>query len=680
MDSYREYKHEYLRTTHRQAFLAWTGGVLLTLPFEVLVDLLYRPLPLVRLAWLRVLIVLLLYWSYRMRVRAEGEAQLTWIYVNFHVFSVFMAYIGSIVDPILQFPVYVSAGFVIAGACAHYPSRPPTAFLFPISVGASFGLSYLFFCGGTNTPGVLVLGILMATCPFLSSFGSIRLENSLRGAWDLNVRLKEEIEYTRQAKARLATTFGCISDAVVALNSEGRVELVNQEAQILLGRRSEEILGRHIRDLLILEGESGNAVSLSLAHEWNSPADTYLKFSHKSLPVRLACSPIVTEVGERSGSVIVIQDLSEIRKQEEKRLNQVRLESLGVLAGGIAHDFNNVLTMIQGNLSLMELEVDQGHPTREPLLEADIALQRARELSNQLLTFSKGGEPRQEVVALAPLVADTVEMYLKGSRVKARLALDSSLMANVDSTQMGQVFQNLVINAAQAMPEGGILEVSLRRRGEELELTFGDNGPGIPDAIMDQIFDPYFSTKKTGSGLGLATSYSVISRHGGTLSAGHSKLGGAEFVVTLPIAELPPEQESAQPRKVLSHRALVMDDEAQVAKVTCRMLTRLGLEAVSAQDGEAALRLYKEAMEEGKPFSVVLIDLTVPQGMGGREMIERLLEYDPEAKGVVASGYSADPVMGKWASYGFVGSLSKPYGIQQLKEVLKELNLLAQGT
>ena len=358
-------------------------------------------------------------------------------------------------------------------------------------------------------------------------------------------------------------------------------------------------------------------------------------------------------------------------------MNQVRLESLGVLAGGIAHDFNNVLTMIQGNLSLMELEVDQGHPTREPLLEADIALQRARELSNQLLTFSKGGEPRQEVVALAPLVANTVDMYLKGSKIKVGLDLDSSLMANVDPTQMGQVFQNLVINAAQAMPEGGVLEVSLRRKGEELELTFCDSGPGIPEAIIDQIFDPYFSTKKTGSGLGLATSYSVISRHGGTLTAGESKLGGAEFVVTLPRAEVPVDKESAQTPQALSHRALVMDDEGQVAKVTCRMLTRLGLEAVSAQDGEAALELYKEAMAEGRPFSVVLIDLTVPHGMGGRDMIEHLLDFDPEAKGVVASGYSADPVMGKWASYGFVGSLSKPYGVQQLKEVLKELNLLA---
>ena len=646
------------------------------MPFDFLVDLLYRPLPLTQLVCLRLLLVALLYVAYRLRMQAQGEAQLTWIYVNFHLFSVFMAYIGSVVDPILQFPVYVSAGFVIAGACAHYPSRPPAAFLFPISVGVGFGVSYLLFCGGTNTPGVLVLGILMATCPFMSSFGSIRLETSLRGAWDLNVRLKEEIEFTREAKARLATTIGCISDAVIALNSDGRVELVNQEAQILLGRRAEELLGRHVRDLLDMERESGDPISLSVTHEWESPVDTYLKFSDRVIPARLACSPIVTEVGERSGSVIVIQDLSEIRKQEEKRMNQVRLESLGVLAGGIAHDFNNVLTMIQGNLSLMELEVDQGHPTREPLLEADIALQRARELSNQLLTFSKGGEPRQEVMALAPLVSNTVEMYLKGSKVKPKLDLDGSLMANVDSTQMGQVFQNLVINAAQAMTNGGVLEVSLRRVGEWLEARFSDNGPGIPDAILDQIFDPYFSTKKTGSGLGLATSYSVISRHGGTLTAGKSSLGGAEFVVTLPIAELPADKRASQAPQAVSHRALVMDDEHQVAKVTCRMLTRLGLEAASAKDGKEALRLYKEATEEGRPFSVVLIDLTVPHGMGGREMIEHLLKFDPEAKGVVASGYSADPVMGKWASYGFVGSLSKPYGVQQLKQVLVDLNLL----
>lgn len=675
-DSYLDYKYDYLRTTHKQAFFAGAVGIFLPMPLEWLVDLFIRPVPLLHLFLSRVALIPCLYLVFRLRAGAQGKNQLTWVYTNFHILAVFLAYIGTVVDPILGFPAYVSTGFLLAGFSVHYPNRPLPAVLFPFSVGVNFSLSYLFFNGGMEKQSLLALGILMFTCPWLTSLGSIRLENSLRSAHELNRRLREEVEYTLETKARLATIIGNISDAVVAFNSADRVELVNQEAKLLLGRSTKMLVGFDIRELLSLRSESGTPIEPVLDRDWVSPPGTYLCSTEKPIPVRLVCSIIPTEGRNSAGTVLVIQDLSEIRKQEEKRLHHVRLESLGALAGGIAHDFNNVLTTIQGNLSLMELEVDQGHALREPLLETDIAIQKARELSSRLLTFSEGGEPQKEVLALAPLIEETVQMYLKNSGVKAKLSLNPSLLSNIDPIQMGQVFQNLVINAAEAMPGGGELEVITRSQGQTLEVVFADNGPGIPSSILDQVFDPYFSTKETGNGLGLATSYSIIKRHGGTLSAAASHLGGAEFRLTLPLAEFPPEQNAGTNRPTETYRALIMDDEPKVRKVTRGMLERLGLEAVTAKEGGEALRLYREAIDEGLPFSIVFIDLTVPNGMGGREMVKNLLEIDPDAKAVVASGYSADPVMGHWASYGFSGSLAKPYGVQQLKEVLLDLNLI----
>lgn len=671
-ETFREYWYDYLATTHRQAFLAWSTGIILSFFVEVSLIFTYPSLPLAKLAGLRVLILIMLYWVYSKRVQYDGPEQLPWIGVNFFAFAILVGWLATIVDSAVGFPVYATAGFVITSACAHYPLKPPANFIFPMLVAGLFSGSYLLLIDSSWPYSLIILSVLLTTSPLSTSFGSTRLHNSLRDAYELNRRLSQEFKLTTEAKARLSVTLTSISDALLATDRQGRIELANPQACVLLGREAPDLIGAHIEDVLQLESEDGGNVQILLGSHWASPAHAFLS-GDRSLPLRIVASPIQTSSGQVAGSVVVMQDLSELWEQEEKRMNQIRLESLGVLAGGIAHDFNNVLTAIQGNISLIELEVDQGSPVRNILMETDVALQRASQLSHQLLTFSKGGEPFKRPLAVAPLVREATELHAKGTPVTVTLELEQNLMSEIDPAQMNQVFQNLIINAVQAMPEGGHLAITLKEVEGELRVQFSDSGPGVADEIKNKIFDPYFSTKEFGTGLGLATAYSVARKHGGELALVSSGLGGASFLLSLPLAQVNTSSQEVLRQEKRLLRALVMDDEPGVRNVTCRMLQRINIDAVGAADGAEALALYQQAQEDGKPFSLVLVDLTVPEGMGGKDMMSKLLKIDPEAKAVVASGYSTDPVMSNWAEHGFVGALHKPYGFQQLKDVLDEL-------
>lgn len=545
-DSFRDYLHDYLATTHRQAYLAWSGGLLLSYPIDILLSFTYHPLPLVKLAALRILILGLLYVVYRKRLVSEGKEQMGWIALNFLGFAALVAWLATIVDTSTGFPAYAAAGFVITGACAHYPARAPAALLFPISVAMVFAGTYLF-CSQAKLPHELtILGVLLVTSPLSTAFGSMRLHKSLVNAYELNRRLFQEFRLTAEAKARLSVTLTSISDALVATDENGWIELANSKAEVLLNSSANQIVGQPLSRVLALRSEDGTKVDILLDRDWLSPHNVYLSEDDRSLPLRVAASPIRTASGTLAGNVVVVQDMSGLWAQEEERMNQVRLESLGVLAGGIAHDFNNVLTAIKGNISLIELEIEQGSVVREILLETGLALQRASELAGQLLTFSKGGEPSTQSMAVAPLVREAVDLYTKSTQIETTLNLDPNLVADIDPTQMNQVFQNLVINAVQAMPEEGQLEVSLKAEGRYIEIYFLDSGPGIPVDIRSKIFDPYFTTKCLGSGLGLATGYSVARKHGGDLTLVDSPLGGAGFLLTLPLVDaLPAEQQLA---------------------------------------------------------------------------------------------------------------------------------------
>jgi signal transduction histidine kinase/CheY-like chemotaxis protein/uncharacterized protein YdeI (BOF family) len=392
----------------------------------------------------------------------------------------------------------------------------------------------------------------------------------------------------------------------------------------------------------------------------------------------------------------------QIRQQLERQARfeteierAARLESLGVLAGGIAHDFNNLLTVVIGNLSLALTDERMSKATGGFLREIERAAFRARDLTQQLLTFAKGGDPLRSTVALPELVRSAAESALHGSNARCDFEVHPGLWSvDVDRDQIGQAIQNVVLNATQAMPHGGVIRISLTNdeiadgampalaAGRYVRVAIADSGAGIKPEVLPRIFDPFFSTKKMGSGLGLATAYSIIKRHEGWLEA-QSVIGeGATFTFWLPAAVGAPKPPSKAPLSPASTtesaplpaaRVLFMDDEEGIRHVVSVLLERLGLEPTVVKDGAEAVREFSAAQAAGRPFALLILDLTIPGGMGGRETIETLRKLDPQVPAIVSSGYSNDPVLANFSSYGFQAIVTKPYAIHQLSETIQRL-------
>ncbi|MHB8836812.1 MAG: PAS domain-containing hybrid sensor histidine kinase/response regulator [Candidatus Methylomirabilia bacterium] len=384
----------------------------------------------------------------------------------------------------------------------------------------------------------------------------------------------------------------------------------------------------------------------------------------------------------------ILWDITAQRLLEEERIKSQRLESVGTLAGGIAHDFNNLLQGVFGYISMAKLTHDQKEKSLALLEQAEKALHQSVTLTAQLLTFAKGGRPVKKVVDLRPVVENAVALALSGSRVTPEIVVDPNLRAvEADQGQIGQVVQNIVLNADQAMPLGGTIRVALRNisaaaivppadlQGDLVEISIRDQGTGIPAEHLARIFDPYFTTKEKGSGLGLATSYSIIRNHGGLLRA-HSEVGrGTEFLIYLPASgsravETPRPAPPAAARK---GRILVMDDEKMIRDLAREMLASLEHEVACAETGETALAAYRVAQDAGRPFDVVILDLTIRGGMGGLETLRKLVEIDPAVKAVVSSGYSEDAALANYRELGFRAVLDKPYSIVDLQGVLDAL-------
>jgi two-component system cell cycle sensor histidine kinase/response regulator CckA len=363
-----------------------------------------------------------------------------------------------------------------------------------------------------------------------------------------------------------------------------------------------------------------------------------------------------------------------------------KLESLGVLAGGIAHDFNNLLMGILGNVSLAKmLGSDE---IKEILSEAEKASKKASRLTEQLLTFSKGGEPVKEKTSIDNVIRESAELILHGSNVKCQCKFPENLWkVKADKGQISQVIDNIVINADQAMPEGGRIlitadNVVLKKgnklslpEGKYIKITIGDEGMGIPEEYLEKIFDPYFSTKLKGHGLGMTTVYSIIRKHEGNIKV-ESILGkGTTFYIYLPAVEgnggEKEEGEIALPLE--RKKILLMDDEEIVRKAIGRMLKDKGFEVVFAEDGEEAIQNFREAKNSSHPFDAVILDLIIPGGLGGKETVKKIREMDTNVKIIVASGYSNDPVMANYEKYGFDGVIAKPFHIEELIKILKSI-------
>jgi signal transduction histidine kinase/CheY-like chemotaxis protein len=389
----------------------------------------------------------------------------------------------------------------------------------------------------------------------------------------------------------------------------------------------------------------------------------------------------------RQGRVLerlVRERTDELRRTERELAKTQRLESLGVLAGGIAHDFNNLLQVILGGASLLEASGDIGEKPRGLAREVRIAAKRARALTEQLLTFSTGGGPRRRPAPLGDVLRDAVGFTLAGSAVRAELDVAPDLrIVEIDPEQITRVLDNVLLNARQAMAGGGTIRVGAVNvdeapaplgAGRWVLLEIADEGPGIAAKDLDFVFDPFFSTRPGGTGLGLAVAHSVIEKHGGRITAESASGAGATFRIWLPASDLRPEAREASPAAAAgAHdgRILYMDDDASVRALLRAMLAHLGYEAHGVRDGDEAVAAYRDAMRAGRPFDAVIMDLTVPGGAGGVAAMRRLLQVDPQVRAVVVSGYSSDPAMERYEDFGFLGCLGKPFAAEDLARVLE---------
>ena len=510
---------------------------------------------------------------------------------------------------------------------------------------------------------------------------------------DITERLRAE-RAIEEKRRELITTLRSISDAVITVDASCRVTLVNPSAEELLGRGADTVLGRALGELLVVADERTRSarrlpveglLGHSSAHQ---AATTYLLLS-PGAPERVIADNtalIRDAAGRTTGAVLALRDITRERRREVEEARASKLESLGLLAGGIAHDFGNLLTALIGNISILQMEPNLSPASVTRLETMDRIGWRARDLTQQLLIFAKGGTPEKKVIALGALFREAASFAVANTPVTLRFEVDPGLWpVSADEAQVIQVINNLAVNAVQAMPAGGSLVVSAANRScdEEsqspvgssrwIEVQVADTGPGISPENLEKIFEPFFTTKQKGTGLGLATCYSIIKSHGGRLRVDSQLGSGTTFSILLPAVEAPPPSESKADKRADMGRILIMDDDRQMRESVSLMLGLSGYESADAQDGEEAIRKYVAAREAGRPFDVVLLDLRVPVGMGGLEAVKKLAEIDPAVKAIASSGYPDDPAMLEFKANGFVACLPKPFKLDALRTALKAI-------
>ncbi len=495
-------------------------------------------------------------------------------------------------------------------------------------------------------------------------------------------------------KERMDVTLQAVGDGIITMDANLKIILFNPAAAELTGWGQAEALGQEITALVkLLDPKTRHPIPDPPARvlETGRPDDSSTAVVLRSRQgnehwISYNAAPIHDNAGQLSGVVLALRDVTERQRLADEMLKASKLESMSILAGGIAHDFNNILMAVLGNLGLAQTYA-QNHPKlHRQLEEAEKAALQAKNLTRQLLTFSKGGAPIKQTARLTEILRDTTQFALTGSNVQAQFNLLPDLWpVEVDRGQLSQVVQNLVINAVQAMPNGGKIFVNAENfhlTGQELPLPAGryllisisDQGYGIEPAHLPRIFDPYFTTKEQGSGLGLAICFSIIRQHGGLITVNSEPGQGTTFQIYLPASSHAlPAQISQKSDNMISGqgRVLVMDDEPSIRYVVRAVLLQLGYEVEVTADGAAAIEAYREAMNQGQPFDVVLMDLTVRGGMGGKEAVRVIRQLDPMAKVIASSGYSAELDLSRYQEYGFVNVVGKPYSIEELGQIVQ---------
>ncbi len=485
-------------------------------------------------------------------------------------------------------------------------------------------------------------------------------------------------------------------DAIVVYDQDGYTTYINPAFEQIFGWNMNELQGKRI-DFVPPEsqGETDKMIAKVLRGEQLSSQEIrrYTK-DRRILDISLSASTFSDQSGRVAGSIVFLRDITKTKQMEEEILKVRKLESVGLLAGGIAHDFNNALSGILMSAQLAQVKMSQKKDVRKNLSDIKEAAENAASLTNQLLTFARGGKPIMKTLAIDKVIQDWAGFALRGSNVKCEFNLAKHLASvKADEGQISQAINNLILNAIQAMPGGGTININARNvssgskerdmdrlsleKGNYVKVSIEDKGGGIPEDIIQKIFDPYFTTKKDGAGLGLATTFSIIRKHNGYLTVESNADIGTVFHMYLPASGGEPAQEddikSSENLVKGKGKVLLMEDGEILKDILVEMVETIGYEPDLVVDGEQAIEKYNQARENGRPYDAVILDLTIPGGLGGKETMEKLLEMDPSVKAIVSSGYSTDPIMADFEMYGFKGVLPKPYDYDKLTKLLSRL-------
>ncbi len=506
---------------------------------------------------------------------------------------------------------------------------------------------------------------------------------------EMDARLAAEREL-RETMNLYKTLFESGGDAIFFHDAKGYIINVNKKGCQILKKTKDEIIGANFFDIVeFIEKEKDFILEKAKGNEDFLIEGKIKREDGKEIDIEANIKKV--NISQMDYYLVFVRDVT-ARKDEERRLLELsKLESVSLLAGGIAHDFNNMLTAIFGNLSILKLKLKEREDLYERIEKIESVLENARSLTTQLLSLSKGGEPVKEITTIKNTIIDTVEFTLRGSPVRLKLDVPDELPPlDVDKAQISRVIQNIITNALEAMSDEGTLFIKVEEvdippekkreiNGDRaLKITIQDTGSGIPKEFLPRIFDPFFSTKPNGSGLGLAVVYNIIKKHGGCIDVSSVEGEGTTFHIWLPISYSPVEKtvESLDKKENISlesAKILVMDDEEMIRDFLKDILTMHGFKVEVVEDGKEAIEKYKKAMEKGEPFDLVIMDLTIPGGMGGKEAIKILKDIDLNISVIVSSGYTDTDVLIRYEEYGFSGYLHKPYKLSELFSVISKV-------
>ena len=506
------------------------------------------------------------------------------------------------------------------------------------------------------------------------------------------VREREQAESKIQGlKNHLQSIFDSMTCALVGVDVAGSITFLNVQAQKISGLHSDDMKGAPVERMLKVFDLTTEDILGKTTHESDQWQFRRYTTQHAGATLYLDITTYPFRYDTEEGTIIRIDDVTNQVSMEQELLKVEKLRSIGLLAGGIAHDFNNFLVAILGNINLSMFDTTLTEKTRALLMKAEKACMGAKDLTGQLLIFAKGGEPRKKITDLAEVVRNAVNLAVNSDHFTCHFSIPDNLWpADIDRGQIERVIQNIVINATQAIPGGGVIEIdceNVRSEGDNhlvqlppgpyIRISVTDHGSGMPTKILSRIFDPYFSTKSDGYGLGLAICYSIIKKHEGIIAVESYPGAGTTFFIFLPgmpgetvfrDLEMDDVRDEHQ-----SFRILVMDDEQMVREVLGAMLDLLGHQVIFAQDGDEAIKKYQDALDSGTPVDIIFMDLVIPGGMGGKEAVKRIHQISPVAKVIVSSGYSSDPVLANFQAYGFSAAIAKPFQLKELAHILKEV-------